>query len=115
MKRLFSAFVALAFSLSLAGVAMADTKAGSAKSAGKAHTASHVKAAGRKPKIRQITGTVEAVDMAAGTLTVKGRKKSVSLKTAEKMVLGEIHEGDRVFVKYKGGTATKIRKVAAKE
>jgi hypothetical protein len=115
MKRLFSAFVVLTFSLSLAAVALAETMAGPAKPAGQAHAASHARAAGKKPDTHQITGTVSAIDADAGTLTVKGRGRSVSLKAGEKVVLGGINAGDRVVVKYKGDTARKIKKVAAKE
>src|SRR5512134_1657871 len=44
----------------------------------KAAPAAEKKAAG--PTAQQFTGTVEAVDAAAGTFTVKGRKGSVELK-----------------------------------
>lgn len=115
MKRLFSAFVVLTFSLSLAAVALAETMAGPAKPAGQAHAASHARAAGKKPDTHQITGTVSAIDADAGTLTVKGRRRSVSLKAGENVVLGGINAGDRVVVKYKGDTATRIKEVAAKE
>lgn len=91
MKRLFSVFVALVFALSLAAAALAETKA------------------------HQITGTIEAIDAAAGTLTVQGRKGSVNLKAGEKVQLEGINTGDKVRVKYADDTASSVKRVPAKK
>jgi hypothetical protein len=115
MKRLFSAFVVLTFSVSLAAVALAEPMAGPGNTAGQAHTAGHAKAGRKKPDTHQITGTVAAIDADAGTLTVKGRRRSVSLKAGEKVVLGGINSGDRVVVKYKGKTASSVKRVRTKK
>ncbi|NNG46010.1 MAG: hypothetical protein HKM86_02715 [Deltaproteobacteria bacterium] len=126
MKKLFSAFVAMTFAVSLTAVAMAETKA---KSAGKAMAAASAKSAesmkhavsakkkvARKgPKSHQITGIVTAIDADAGTLTVQGRKGTVDLKAGAKVKLGAVKEGDKVLVKYTGDTALSVKRVAVKK
>jgi hypothetical protein len=126
MKKLFSAFVAMTFALSLTAVALAETKA---KSAGKAMAAAPAKSAestklavpakkkvaGKKPKARQITGIVTAIDADAGTLTVQGRRGTVGLKAGAKVKLGAVKAGDKVLVKYAGDTASSVKRVAAKK
>ncbi len=127
MKKLLSVGVALAFAVSLATGASAGRMAGPAKSAEQAQAAAPGKSAGaakqaesakkavagKKAKRRQITGVVKAIDGNAGTLTVQGRKGSVSLKAGEKVKLEGIKVGDRVLSKYSGGTASSVRKIAA--
>ena len=113
MKKLFSAFVALAFSLSLATMALAGTKADPPKHAGQAQGTAHAKAAGKADKNHQITGTVVDIDASAGTLTVQGRKGTVSLKAAGKASLAGINAGDKVLVKYANDTASSVKKVPA--
>jgi len=115
MKKRFSAFVALAFSLSLATMALAGAKADPAKHAGQAHGPAHAEAAGNARKVHQITGTVVDIDESAGTLTVQGRKGTVSLKAGGKGSLAGIHAGDRVLVKYANDTASSVKKVPAKK
>ena len=126
MKKLLSVFLAVAFALSLAGVSLAQTKAEPAKPAEPAMPAEPAKPAEpmksepakkaetKKAKSHQITGTVEAVDEAAGTLTVKGKKDSVSLTAGKKVKLEGIKVGDKVLVTYKGDTATSVKKVSGK-
>lgn len=62
-----------------------------------------------KVKVKQITGEVAAVDAAAKSLTVKGKKAEVVIatdeKTAvkmnkEKKALADVKLGDKVTVKY---------------
>ena len=126
MKKLFSAFVAMTFALSLTAVAPEETEA---KFAGKAMEAASAKSAestrlavpakkrvARKgPKGRQITGIVTAIDADAGTLTVRGRKGTVGLKAGAKVKLGAVKEGDQVLVKYAGDTALSVKRVTAKK
>lgn len=95
MKRRLSVLVALALVLSVAAAATAET--------------------GKAPRAKRLTGTVEAVDAAAGTLAVKGKKDSVSLRAGDKVELEGIAVGDKVLVKYSGETASSVRKVAAKK
>lgn len=127
MRKLLSVFVAMAFVLSLAAVATAEVKkaepAEPAAPAAPAKPAEPMKAAepAKKPaakkaaKAMQLTGTVEAIDAAAGTLTVKGKKDSVSLKAGEKVRLEGIAVGDKVLVKYSGDSASSVKKVTAKK
>jgi len=131
MKRLVSVFVALALVLSLAAVAVAGEKkaepmkapeaAAPAKAAEPAQAAPAEKAPAKKaaakqaPKAHQLTGTVETVDAAAGTLSVKGKKGSVALKAGEKVTLDKIAVGDKVLVLYSGDTATSVKLVPAKK
>jgi hypothetical protein len=112
MKKLFSVLVALTFVLSLAAVAVAADKPASAapaaepaKAAVPAKPEPAKKMEAKKEKSHQITGIVEAVDDAAGTLTVKGKK----------VTLAKIKVGDKVLVNYSGDTASSVKKVAEKK
>lgn len=62
-----------------------------------------------KVKIKQITGEVGAVDAAARSLTVKGKKAEVVLSTDEKTTvktekekksLSDVKVGDKITIKY---------------
>ena len=64
-----------------------------------------------KPKTVLATGTIQALDAAAGTFTVKGKKGSVDLKAGEKVKLGGYKVGDKVVVKYADGTASSVKAV----
>ena len=66
-----------------------------------------------KPKLSGVTGTIEALDAAAGTFTVKGKKGNVDLKAGEKVKLGDFKVGDKVVVKYADGTASSVKAVKA--
>jgi len=103
MKQLLFVLVALTVALTLATGALAGMKAEPAKVEAK------------KAKSHQITGIVEAVDTAAGTLTVKGKKQSVSLKASDEVKLAKIHVGEKVLVHYRGDTAYSLKKVSARK
>jgi len=109
MKKIFAVVMAVAFAFSVAGFAVA------ADNAVKAAPAAEKKAA--KPKAQQVTGTIEALDAAAGTVTVKGKKGSVDLKVAEKskVKLGDYKVGDQVVVKYADGKVTSVAIVKPKK
>ncbi len=125
MKRLVSLCAVFALVLSLAAVAAAEEKkaepmkataAAPAAAAEPAKKAPAKTAAAKKsPKAHQLTGTVEAVDAAAGTLSVSGKKGSVSLKAGEKVSLDKIAVGDKVLVIYSGDTASSVKMVPAKK
>ena len=68
-----------------------------------------------KPKAKKVTGTIEELDAAAGTFTVKGKKGDVNLKAGEKVKLGDFKVGDKVVVKYAGGTASSVKAAEAKK
>ena len=65
-------------------------------------------------KVHQLTGFVEAVDAAAGTFTVKGRRISVSLRAGDKVSLETIAVGEKVYVRYADGTALSVKIVHAR-
>lgn len=126
MKKLFKMFLALAFALSMVGVAVAaDNAVKPMKAAEKSATSAEKSAASaeksataakKSAKVatsRLITGTVEAVDAAAGTFTLKARKGNVDLKAGEKVKLGDVKAGDKVVVKYADGTASSLKAVKA--
>lgn len=71
-----------------------------------------VKKAAPKPRAKLFTGTIEDLDEAAGTLTLKGPKGEMRFQTREKVKeqLGELEIGDKVIVKHDGKTALSIVK-----
>ena len=91
MKKIFTVVMAVAFAFSVAGFALAAEKA-----------------AGQK-----VSGTIEALDVAAGTFTVKGKKGNVDLRAGEKVKLDTFKVGDKVYVKYADGTASSVKGVKA--
>ncbi len=108
MKKFLALFVAVAFATSLAAVAVAaDEKAAPAPAK---KEGGEPKETVKKPRPRVVTGIIEAIDAAKGTLTVKGKKEPVSLKAGEKVKLDEFKQGEKVIVTYTGETATKVVK-----
>jgi Cu/Ag efflux protein CusF len=77
MKKVFSIVLSILLVISIAGMAVAKEKV----------------------KVKQITGEVAAVDAAAKTLVVKGKKTEVTV-TADEKALVDIKAGDKVVVKY---------------
>jgi len=117
MKKLFSMFLAVAFALSVAGLAIAadEKKAAAPAPAADKKAAPMAEKKKAAPKTQQVTGTIEALDAAAGTFTVKGKKGNVDLKAGEKVKLGDFKVGDKVLVKYADGTAKSVSAVKAKK
>jgi len=121
MKKIFALFVAVAFTLSLAVMAVAadEKKAAPAPAApakaepAKKEAAPAKKEAAKKAKAKVVTGTIEALDAAAGTFSVKGKKETVQLKAGQKVKLGDFKVGDKVTATYADGVASKV--VAAKK
>jgi hypothetical protein len=111
MKKIFTVVMAVAFAFSVAGFAVAADNAAPAKK--EAAPMAEKKAA--KPKAQKVTGTIEALDAAAGTLTVKGKKGNVDLKAGEKVKLGDFKVGDKVVVNYADGAASSVKAVKAKK
>jgi hypothetical protein len=115
MKKMFTAVLAVAFALSVAGIAIAaDNAVKSAPAPAPAAEKKAEKAAKPKPKAQQLTGTIEALDAAAGTFTVKGKKGNVELSAGEKVKLGDFKVGDKVVVKHADGKASSVTAVKAK-
>ncbi len=124
MKKMFAVVMAVAFVFSVAGFAVAAEKKAApaaapamdkAPAAEKAPAMDKAPAAKKaaKAKAQQVTGTVEALDAAAGTFSVKGKKGNVDLKAGEKVKLGDFKVGDKVVVKYADGTASSVKAVKA--
>ena len=127
MKRIFAVLAAVAFVFPAAGFAVAAEKgaapaavpaaqkapatAPAAVPAAQKAPATEKKAA--RPKAQLFTGTVEAVDVAAGTFTVKGKKGNVQLKAGGKVKLGDLKVGDKVVVKHADGSASSVKAVKA--
>ena len=117
MKKILSVVMAVAFAFSVAGFAVAADNAVKAAPAMKEAAPASEKAPmakkAAKPKAQQVTGTIEAVDAAAGTFTVKGKKGNVDLKAGEKVTLGDFKVGDKVVVKYADGNASSVKAAKA--
>ena len=123
MKKIFTVLMAVAFVFSVAGFAVAADKMAAPAAAPAAEKAPAMAPAAEKapaakkaskPKAQQVTGTIEAVDAAAGTFTVKGKKGNVDLKAGEKVKLDSFKVGDKVVVKYADGSASSVKAVKAK-
>jgi ribosomal protein S1 len=113
MKKFVAIVVSVLFVLSVAGLSFAaEQKAAPAPEKKEAAPAKmeEKKAEKKAPaKVKQVSGEVAAVDAAAKTLTVKGKKGDVALmaddKTTvkmgkEKKALADVKVGDKVTVKY---------------
>ncbi len=112
MKKIFSVVMAVAFAFSVAGFAVAaDNAVKPAKAAEKSATTAEKSA--KAAKGQKVSGTIEALDVAAGTFTVKGKKGNVDLKAGEKVKLDSFKVGDKVYVKYADGTASSVKGVKA--
>ncbi|HYA26682.1 MAG TPA: hypothetical protein VEE82_01665 [Thermodesulfovibrionales bacterium] len=105
MKKAIAIIVSALFVLSVAGLSFAaEQKAAPAPEQKEAAPAKKAPV-----KVQQVTGEVGAVDAAAKTLTVKGKKGDVALtadeKTSvkvgnEKKALTDVKAGNKVTVKY---------------
>jgi hypothetical protein len=118
MKKFFAMFVAVAFALSLAVMAVAAEQKQAAPAPAPAKAEPMKKEAAKKAKPKVVTGTIEALDAAAGTFSVKGKKETVQLKAGEKVKLGDFKVGDKVTATYSEGMASKVvaaKKAAAKK
>ena len=103
MKKTIAIIVSLLFVLSVAGLSFAAEKAATAPAPEKTMEK-------KAPvKVKWLSGEVSAVDAAAMTLTVKGKKAEVALtvndKTKitmgkEKKTLADVKVGDKVSAKY---------------
>lgn len=113
MKKIFSVVMAVAFAFSVMGFAIAaempapkPTQAPKEAQPPQAPAAEHA-----APVASKVTGTIEAIDAAAGTFSVKAKKGTVDLKASEKVKLGDFKVGDKVVVKYLGDTASSVKHV----
>jgi pyruvate dehydrogenase E2 component (dihydrolipoamide acetyltransferase) len=110
MKKVVAIIVSVLFVLSVVGLSFAADdmkKAAPASTPAPAkmdENAAPAKAEKKAPaKVKQVSGEVAAVDAAAKTLTVKGKKGEVALTADDKAAakLADVKVGDKVTVKYK--------------
>lgn len=124
MKKIFTVVMAVAFAFSVASFAIAADKAAKPVVGGQdpaavqkgeqaAPAAAPAVKKAAKAKSQKVSGTIEALDVAAGTFTVKGKKGTVDLKAGEKVKLDSFKVGDKVYVKYADGTASSVKGVKA--
>ena len=112
MRKLFPVLAAAVFALSIvAGGCAKDKSPPQPEPAGKA-IAGTEKNAAPKPHVKLFTGTIEALDAAAGTLTLKGRKGERRFQVHEKVKeqLDGLIIGDKVIVKHVDEIALSIVK-----
>jgi microtubule-associated protein 1 len=128
VKKFVAILVALMFAFAISTVTFAAEKPAEAPKAAPAPKAEEKKAEPAKAepaktekkakaKTKQVTGEVAAVDAAAKSITVKGKKGDVTLMADEKL-LKDVKVGDKVTAKYTEAdgkmTAKSIKKAAAK-
>jgi Cu/Ag efflux protein CusF len=101
MKRWFVYVLAVLFSLSVGVGAMAQEKA-----------PAKAKPGGKRERVVNLTGTVEAVDLANRVVTIKGSKgKIVDLKVGDQAKnLDQVKVGDKVVAKYYESIAYRLMK-----
>src|SRR5512141_1817204 len=112
MRKLFPVLAAVAFALSIvAGGCAKEKSPPQPPPAGKA-IAGTEKNAAPKPHVKLFTGRIEALDAAAGTLTLKGPKGERRFQVHEKVKeqLDGLKIGDKVIVKHVDEIALSIVK-----
>lgn len=118
MKKIIALIVAALFVFAVASVSFAaeEKKAAPATTEKKAEPAKTEKKVAAK--VIQVTGEIAAVDAAAKTITVKGKKGDVVIAVDDK-ALADAKAGDKVTVKYSTAdgknTAKSVTKKEAKK
>lgn len=104
MRKLIAALAAAALALSIVAGGCAKDKSPPQLQPAKKESAVTVteKKAAPKPRAKLFTGTIEELDEAAGTLTLKGPKGEMSFQAHEKVKeqLDGLEIGDKVIVKH---------------
>ena len=104
MRKVFHVLAAAAFALSVVAGGCAKEVAPPQPQPAKKETSGAAKTPAPKPKPRAklFTGTIEAMDEAAGTLTLKGPKGERDFQVHEKVKeqLDDLNIGDKVIVKH---------------
>ena len=115
MRNLFSVFAAAAFALSIVAGGCAKEQAPPPSGPAKKESAAPVAKAAPKAGAKLFTGTIEALDAAAGTLTLKGPKGTMDFKAdkSAKKHLDGMKIGDKVIVKHTGEMALSVVKPGA--
>jgi glucose/arabinose dehydrogenase len=123
MKKILAVVMALVFALTVTAAFAQQPAAKPAEPAKKAEPAKPAEPAkkdekaDKKEKVQQITGEVTAIDTVGKTITVKSKKKELTVAVTDEQIK-DVKAGDKVVVKYteKDGKATakSVKKVAAK-
>jgi hypothetical protein len=110
MKKLFSVLAAAAFALSIGAGGCAKEKAPSPSEPAKKEAAGKEKKAAPKVSVKFFTGTIETLDAAAGTLTLKGPKDLDGMKIGDKVLVKHTDEIALSIVKPGANKNTQARK-----
>ena len=102
MRKLFLVLAAAAFALSMVTGGCAKDKSPPQAQPAKKEAAETAKKAGPKLRAKLFTGTIEDLDEAAGTLTLRGPKGERRFEAHEKVKeqLDGLEIGDKVIVKH---------------
>jgi hypothetical protein len=102
MRKLFPVLAAAVFALSIVAGGCAKEKSPPQPQPVRKAIARTEKNAAPKPHVKLFTGTIEALDAAAGTLTLKGPKGEMRFQVNEKVKeqLDGLKIGDKVIVKH---------------
>ena len=112
MRKLFPVLAAAAFALSIVAGGCTKEKSPPQPQPARKAIAGTEKNAAPKLHVKLFTGTIEALDAAAGTLTLKGRKGEMRFQVHEKVKeqLDGLKIGDKVIVKHVDEIALSIVK-----
>jgi len=115
MRKLFPVLAAAVFALSIVAGGCAKEKSPPQPQPARKAIAGTVKNAAPKPRVKLFTGTIEVLDAAAGTLTLKGPRGERRFQVPEKVKeqLDGLEIGDKVIVKHTDEMALSIVKPGA--
>lgn len=115
MRILFPVLAAAAFALSIVAGGCAKEKSPPHPQPARKAIAGTEKNAAPKPRVKLFTGTIEALDASAGTLTLKGPRGERRFQVPEKVKkqLDGLEIGDKVIVKHTDQIALSIVKPGA--
>ena len=102
MRKLFPVLIAAALALSMVGGGCAKDESPPGPQSAKIEAPVTAKKTVRKHRAKLFTGTIEDLDEAAGTVTLKGPKGEMRFHTNEdaREQLDQLEIGDKVIVKH---------------
>jgi len=115
MRKLFPVLAAAVFALSIVVGGCAKEKSPPQPQPARKAIAGTEKKAAKKPRVKLFTGTIEVLDAAAGTLTLKGPRGERRFQVHEEVMdqFDDLKIGDKVIVKHTGEVALSIVKPGA--
>jgi len=113
MRKLFPILAAAVFALSIVAGGCAKEKSPPQPQPARKAIAGTEKKVAKKPRVKLFTGTIEALDAVAGTLTLKGPRGERRFQVHEKEKLDGLEIGDKVIVKHTEEIALSIVKPGA--